>query len=291
MWKLLTALLLLSACSQAEVTDPDAQYGLKFLTYNIRYGTANDGANSWPARRDLVAELIRSHNPDILALQEGLAFQIDELESVLAPYTQIGEHRDGGRKGEFSGLFIRQDRIKILDSGSFWLSPTPDEVGSRGWDAALPRTAAWADVETLNGESRFRVYGTHFDHRGAQARLESARLIRQHSPQGTPVVVMGDLNAEEDSPPLREFLDNGFRSAYSQMNPRSVRGTFSGFSDATGGRRIDHILYAGGMRPLTSEVRGQAVNGIWPSDHFAVSSRMQASFHLEKAVPVEASLH
>ena len=43
---------------------------LKIMTFNIRYGQADDGDNSWPRRRDLVIARIRAHDPDLIGLQE-----------------------------------------------------------------------------------------------------------------------------------------------------------------------------------------------------------------------------
>jgi endonuclease/exonuclease/phosphatase family metal-dependent hydrolase len=240
------------------------------LTFNIRYGTADDGPNSWPARRALVAEIIARHDPDVLALQEGLAFQLEELGDVLGGYRKLGQHRDGGEEGEFSGLYVKEGRVAVRDWGELWLSESPDSVGSTGWDAALPRMAVWADVEPIGGDGRVRIYGTHFDHRGELARIESARLIARHAEGGPHTVVMGDLNAGEGSEPLAVFFELGFRSAFTRLHPESELGTFNGFRDPSGGDRIDHILLGPGLEPIESEILDGAVGGVWPSDHYPV---------------------
>jgi endonuclease/exonuclease/phosphatase family metal-dependent hydrolase len=250
----------------------DAGEGLRLMTFNIRYGTAGDGPNGWANRRALVADIIRRSAPDVLAIQEGLAFQLEELGDVLGDYRKLGQHRDGGLEGEFSGLYVNELRVRVRDWGEFWLSPTPDAVGSRGWDAALARMAVWAEIEYIAGGEPIRVYGTHFDHRGEMARLESARLIARHAEDGPPAVVMGDLNLQEESEPLGVFFDRGYRSAFRVTHPESELGTFNGFRDATGGRRLDHILLDPRLEPLTAEVFDEQVNGVWPSDHFAVSA-------------------
>ena len=69
----------------------DADEGLRLMTFNIRYGTAGDGPNGWSNRRTLVADIIRRSAPDVLAIQEGLAFQLEELGDVLGvpmPHTR-----------------------------------------------------------------------------------------------------------------------------------------------------------------------------------------------------------
>ena len=245
---------------------------LRLMTFNIRYGTADDGDHAWPHRRGLVAEIIRREDADVLAIQEALAFQLEELAPVLAGYRKLGQHRDGGTAGEFSGLYVRGDRVRLVDWGEFWLSPTPDVVASPGWDAALPRMAVWADVVPEGTDTVVRIYGTHFDHRGDVARVESARLIVEHATEaGRPTVVMGDLNVPEGSEAVRTFAEFGYRSAVATLHPQETRGTFNGFTDPDGGsRRIDHVLVGPGLRPTGAAILDDRVDGLFPSDHFPV---------------------
>jgi endonuclease/exonuclease/phosphatase family metal-dependent hydrolase len=263
--------LLLTACvgaCAAQQADDD----VRLMTFNIRYGTADDGPNAWHNRRDLVANIIARHAPDVLAIQEGLAFQLDELSDILTGYRKLGQHRDGGLDGEFSGLYVNERRVRITRWGEFWLSPTPDSVASRGWDAALPRMAVWVEMEETGGGGPIRVYGTHFDHRGDTARLESARLIARHAADGPSAVVMGDLNAPDESEPLRVFFELGYRSAFRMLHPERDIGTFNGFRDPSGGERIDHILLDARLEPRQADVVDEMVDGVWPSDHFAVTA-------------------
>jgi len=244
---------------------------LKVMTFNIRYGTGNDGEHTWPNRRTLVADLIRREAPDVLALQEALDFQLDELAPVLEGYRKLGQHRDGGSEGEFSGLYVNEASLEVVDWGEFWLSPTPDAVASVGWDAAITRMAVWARVRIRGTESALRVYGTHFDHRGERARVESARLIAGHAADAGPSVVMGDLNVPEEAEAMQVFFDGGYRSAVPTLHPTVTRGTFNGFRDREGGRRIDHVLVTGGIRLLSAEIlddRGR----LFPSDHYPVTA-------------------
>ena len=238
------------------------------MTFNIRYGSAEDGVHAWPARRQLVAEMIRRAHPDVLAIQEGLAFQLEELAAVLRDYRKLGQHRDGGLGGEFSGLYVRESSVQVLDWGELWLSATPHQIASRGWDAALPRMAVWVDLAIpaesalANPRATLRVYGTHFDHRGVEARLQSARLLVEHARSGPPAIFMGDFNAEFSSPPLQTFVAASYTSAVRACDPFNTLGTFNGFLDADGGRRIDYILCAPGILPLTAQIHADCVDGI-----------------------------
>ncbi|MGW8265793.1 MAG: endonuclease/exonuclease/phosphatase family protein [Longimicrobiales bacterium] len=266
---ILALILAAVAAPSSPQTAPDE---LVLMTFNIRYGTAEDGPNSWETRRARVADLIAAEAPDVLAIQEGLGFQLEQLGSVLGSYRKLGQHREGGSNGEFSGLYVKEDRVRILRWGEFWLSPTPDSVASVGWDAALPRMVVWAEIQRTAGSTPLRVYGTHFDHRGETARLESARLIARHAEHGPPAVILGDLNADEGSEPLGVFFDLGYRSAFRTLHPRSNVGTFNGFQDPSGGSRIDHILLDRRITPRRADVLDQKPAGGWASDHFPVTA-------------------
>jgi endonuclease/exonuclease/phosphatase family metal-dependent hydrolase len=247
---------------------------LTVMSFNIRYGTAADGDHAWPARRDLVAERIASVTPDVLAIQEGLEFQLLELADVLAGYTKLGQHRDGGTGGEFSGLYVRDATVELLAWGEMWLSATPEVVASRGWDAALPRMAVWADVQSRAGGQALRIYGTHYDHRGTAARLASSHLILSDAVNQPAVVVTGDFNAMEGAAPMQAFFQQGWQSAMRSLHPQDTRGTFNGFRDPSGGRRIDHVMYRG-VKALSADILGGRLGELFPSDHDAVVARFR----------------
>ena len=67
---------------------------IRVMSVNVRYGTAPDGANAWPNRRDLLMRTIRAFDPDLLGAQEALAFQCDELRRELAGHAFAGIGRD-----------------------------------------------------------------------------------------------------------------------------------------------------------------------------------------------------
>ena len=147
--------------------------------------------------------------PAILGLQEVVPGQKANLEKALPGYDFLGVARDDGRaKGEFSNLAIRRDIFRVRSSGTFWLSPTPG-VPSKGWDAAYPRIATSAKLVRRSDGRRLLALNTHFDHVGETARLQSARQIAawlsaQRTPGGD-IIMTGDLNAEPETPPIREL--------------------------------------------------------------------------------------
>lgn len=260
---------------------------VRVMSFNIRYGTARDGENRWEARREFLAETIRAFDPDLLGTQETLGFQRDFLGEALEGMEGFGAGRDDGKEeGEMAALFFRRERFEKLDGGHFWLSEEPERVGSRGWDAALPRIATWVLLRDRRegGVGEILFLNTHFDHRGSLARLESARLIRKRAEElagGRPVVLTGDFNAGEGSEPYKAlfgtegepgagYLADTFRAAVPERG--EAEGTFSAFrAGNVSGARIDWIAVTGRDWVVRSAgIDRTSREGRTPSDHFAV---------------------
>ena len=104
------------------------------MSFNIRYGTAKDGENHWTARREMLFDVIREQDADIVGLQEALASQIDEIVAAVPIYAVVGVGRDdAARAGEFSAILFRKDRLRVAEAGTFWFSDTPSVPGSKSW--------------------------------------------------------------------------------------------------------------------------------------------------------------
>ncbi|MFK7978275.1 MAG: endonuclease/exonuclease/phosphatase family protein, partial [Halioglobus sp.] len=96
------------------------------MSYNIRNGKAEDGVNHWENRKHRVVATIESAKPDLLGLQEVYPFQRDFLLENLSGVTSVGIGRNG-EDSESATILVSESRFKILDSGTFWLSNTPDK--------------------------------------------------------------------------------------------------------------------------------------------------------------------
>lgn len=235
-------------------------------TFNVRLGIADDGPNSWPHRRDLLANRILEADPDVLGVQEAYDFQMDFLAAALPTHEAIGVGReDGDRAGEFAGMFVRRSTIGVMDSGTFWLSETPEVPNSMSWGTACTRVCTWAHLSSASG--KLQVLNAHLDHASAQARLEGMRLIlHQASPKEAPTVLMGDFNAAPDDPPIQEILAAGYMDA---MAGSSI-GTWHDFT-GTASDRIDYIFASPDLKIELAWVDERAgPEGRFPSDHFPV---------------------
>ncbi|HKX30152.1 MAG TPA: endonuclease/exonuclease/phosphatase family protein [Blastocatellia bacterium] len=262
---------------------------LRVMSFNIRYGTANDGENNWEHRKDFLVETIKSFDPDLLGTQETLGFQRDYLARGLSNYDVLGVGREDGReKGEMAALYYKRSRFEKLDGGHFWLSETPNQPGSKSWDSALPRMVTWVELrDRLQAGSKTLVFlNTHFDHRGVQARIQSAQLLRRRIMElgrNRRVIVTGDFNADEGSEPYQTMFgpSGGALSplvdTYRVIHPMRAanEGTFTGFkSDATTGPRIDWIAVSRDWEVRDAVIDHSMREGRTPSDHFPVTARL-----------------
>jgi endonuclease/exonuclease/phosphatase family metal-dependent hydrolase len=260
---------------------------LRVVTFNIRYGTALDGANHWRHRRELCATCIRRLDPDLLGVQEALAFQNEYLASQCPGYTVLGVGRDDGMAaGEFSSLFVRTARFHVEASGTFWYGDTPDRPGRPHLDAALPRIATWARLRDHQaGDRPLLVVNTHFDHRGAKARTAAAQQLRTFAAQqaaGAAVVVLGDFNTPPDSEPHQQLTANaadGFvlvdalRTVLGQAEADA--GTFHAFGKQREGQRIDWILHSSALSATAAGIDRTRAGALYPSDHDAVFATLR----------------
>ena len=256
----------------------------RVMTYNIRMNTADDGKNQWHHRKDRVINLIHRYAPDLLGVQEALPEQMTDLQAGLSDYGSYGVGRNDGRhSGEFSAVFYRHDRFEAIDKGTFWLSETPDTPGSKAWDAALPRICSWVKLKDRSTNKEICYFNTHFDHKGHEARRESARLIltrvQQIAGSSTPAILTGDFNTGPESDAYGTIITNtAFQDAKlsSESSHSGPHGTWSTFHVGSGiGDRIDYIFVTSlHFKTLTHAHLTDSENNFYPSDHLPVLAEL-----------------
>ena len=262
---------------------------LRVMSFNVRVRTIMDVMNPWRSRRETLVEAIRQFQPDVLGTQELLDAQADYLEDALPQYAFVGAGRSNGKRsgGEMCGIFYRSDRFRLVDSGHFWLSDTPEEPGRKSWGTWFTRMTTWVKLQPLtNGGASggaFYVFNTHFDVGGERARQESAKLLRERiavMTSGAPVVITGDFNTTEGTATYQTLLAGPggrgpkFTDAYRDVHPVATRdeATRHGFDGSTRGERIDWIIASPGFDPVEAAIVRHNRDGKYPSDHFPVTA-------------------
>ena len=182
---------------------------LTVISYNMRYGTAEDGVNAWEFRKPATIKMIKKHKPDILGVQEALDFQLAFILENCTNYEAVGVGRIYGKHGgEHASIMYNKRKIELLEWGNFWLSSTPD-IPSIGWDAACTRTATWALLKDKKTKEKFYYVNTHLDHVGKVARKEGLKLILEKIQKinldNFPLILTGDFNMDNMDPSIQEL--------------------------------------------------------------------------------------
>jgi endonuclease/exonuclease/phosphatase family metal-dependent hydrolase len=255
---------------------------MNIVTFNIRYNTPNDGINAWPNRIEMVTGLLKFHEADLFGLQEALHEQILDVYNNMPGFEWFGVGRDDGKKaGEFSPIFYNKSKFILIENGTFWLSETPEKP-SKGWDAALNRLVTWGKFKSKVTGKQFLVFNTHFDHRGVEARKQSAVLIRKKieemtSNKNLPLILTGDFNLTPDQEPIsliKKYLSDS--REVTEQPPYGPIGTFNSFDwNAPMEGRIDYIFVQGGVSVLKYAVLTDSKEKRWPSDHLPVFAKVQ----------------
>ena len=254
---------------------------LRVMTFNIRYGLANDGEDSWEFRKQMVMDVIREHGADLLGLQEALRFQLDAICDEFPEYGRIGIGRDPGGEGEYSAILYRKSRFDVQDAGTFWLSETPD-TPSTHWENKHLRICTWARLLDRSSGEFVYYYNTHYDHQSQPARINSSRLLaktiasRKHM---DPVILTGDFNADEQNPAivfLKEESPVVLRDTFRVMHPdEPTVGTFNAFTGVSDRGKIDYVFVGPQIKVLDAAIIRFNRNGRYPSDHYPVEALVQ----------------
>jgi len=261
-----------------------AEESIRVGSFNIRYANEGDGPNAWRHRRAMVLGILRA--ADFWGVQEALPEQVRDIEQGCTEFKVLARTREAdATKGEACPILYRADRWELdaAESGTFWLSETPEVAGSKSWDSSLPRVCTFARFTARKmgaGDGAPRalyVFNVHLDHRGEQSRLEAAKLVaariaaRKHA---DPVILLGDFNCGPGSAPIKALLGHatlGLRDAWRETNPDAPeQGTFNGWAESCGTERIDWILVGGGLDVESASIDADKRDGRWPSDHAIV---------------------
>ncbi len=249
------------------------------MTFNLRFATPIDGANEWEFRKELVVALIRRHAPDLLATQEGTMPMLRYLESELADYLALTGHRQVDETCQYPTIFYRAGRFEVEESGEFWLSQTPQVHRSLSWGSAFPRLATFGLFKEGGRPNPFYFIDTHLDNISAEARLQGARMIRDHFiPRGRPMILAGDFNEAPHQPVFRELIRDGgpFFDTWQACHLLGEEATTQHFFDGSRrGARIDWILATPPFQVRRVAIVTEHQDSRYPSDHYPYEAEVE----------------
>ncbi len=269
---------------------PAGRDTVKVMSFNIRFDTPKDtGEYAWASRQEPIRRMFREIKPDIIGIQEPRADMLEATYALLPGFRHFKIEADDSISDAMTGniiIFYRPERFEAVDSGYFWLSPTPGKP-SHAWNSTDKhyRCALWMRLRDLRNGASFIFCTTHFPYKKApvdtEVRAKCAALICERmkalAGEGEAVFVTGDMNSSRAAhDPRRASLDPFFESMYSARDKAvftNERSSFNGFgrvSPEIRGLNLDHIFYIN-ARPLlfeTVDYQGYGVRMI--SDHYPI---------------------
>jgi endonuclease/exonuclease/phosphatase family metal-dependent hydrolase len=241
---------------------------MKIMTMNLNYYVEKHGP--WEQRREVVLEVLRAEQPDIVALQavrqdahfyDGVD-QASQLRQLLPEYEHVTfqpamSFPDGSVGGSAVLSKIRPVEIGYL--GLTLLPDTPDQ------DQRLVLHARF-DVPTV-----MHLFNAHLSWVSEQASFNLDEALPYMNVFGEPALLVGDLNTPADSPLLERIRAAGWRDVWAELCLDEPGLTFESNSPTI---RID---YAWANASLWPAVKGIKIVGNRPhnsgargSDHFGL---------------------
>ncbi len=250
---------------------------IKVMSYNIRCHAPDDfGHKNWFYRAHLVVDTIEKAQPSIIGFQEVNSWQYDYLCETMPAYDSIITYRDNiPVYSEGCPVFYRTDLYTLVDKGSFWLSETPD-VMSKDWGAACYRICSYVILKDNASEKEFVVFNTHLDHVSDEARINGINVVLDKIKDfgSIPAILMGDLNAEENSETYKSATEFFYDSKYQTENTMTSC-TYQNWGTALDRDCIDYIMISKDHFNVHSySVITDTYNGDYTSDHFPLTATL-----------------
>ena len=253
------------------------------MNVNETYGTIREGSelramsfNVWVSSRseerdERVIQMVLNYIPDVIGFQETSASWMSVLIQRLGnEYAYVGEGRNGGSSGEYNPIFYRKDKFELLDSGTRWLSDTPEEV-SKYDESSYHRIYTYAKLKRLSDGMEFLHINTHLEHTNGTARELQAKVLVKFIAQnsGIPMILTGDFNCTSSTTEFKIITNSGVSSSSDVAEKKEAAATFHNYGSSS--KVIDFIF----VDPTSIYVKqydvcDERINGNYASDHHPV---------------------
>lgn len=254
---------------------------LCLITSNIRFDNPSDGSNSWNHRKEFLTKTLLSHDPDIIASQEGRFNQLKEFEDLLVNYEMIDYHRSWIKDRMYPTFFLKKNKFEIIKSLDIWLSETPDIAGSLSFGSAFPRLMTWIKVQPKNSDLNFLLVNTHLDHVKEETRLQQTRVlvseIEKIQTSNSRLIILGDFNDPPEGK-VRKIILKSFPDLIDgwKLHNASEETSHHAFNgECQNGSRIDWILTDQSIQVKNCIFDKRNKDGKFPSDHFPVICKIK----------------
>ncbi|MBQ8334338.1 MAG: endonuclease/exonuclease/phosphatase family protein [Clostridia bacterium] len=237
---------------------------LKAMSFNVLYKDA-------AARSGRVIEIIRNYSPDTFGVQEASPTWMTKLRGNLRDeYDYVGFGRDGGNQGEYNAIFYKKDVFDLIDSGTKYLSDTPDRK-SKVPESSLNRIYTYALLETKSDGEQILFVNTHFDHTNDIARTKQAKVLADFLKANAqyPIVLSGDFNTAAGTTAYEEILDGGVENSMDLAQTKETGATYTNYGKS---KSVIDFIFVNEEDIFVESYRvcGEKIDGEYPSDHHPV---------------------
>lgn len=283
-------------------------YKIKVMSFNVQVESGSKVRAD--IRADMLYDLLDEYMPDSIGLQEVTPLWDGMMKNFIFndSYACVGEQRAPGQ--EASLIYYRTDKFELVDSGTFWLSDTPEVAGSKFEESLYIRICTWAHLrDRVTGKEYVHV-NTHLDNLGSSdgraLRTKQITVILRFIQRfgDTPMVMTGDLNQAAVNSENKQYavyktltgakafeLADGTK-AYSPFSnarydapdnmPEGFCASMTASHDPNGSKYnpakepIDYVLYtASSLTALSYKLRLYDRCGMYLSDHLPVISEIK----------------
>ena len=253
-----------------------SEFATRAMSFNVR--CVDDEAGSIYTRSQIVTEILDSYAPDSFGVQEATPKWLKIIDRELGDrYARVGEGRSPIEMfTEYSCVYYLKDKYNLIDSGTIWLSETPEKKYTKSFDSKHNRIASWAVLEDKQTGLRYTHINTHLDHVLESTRVEQVKVLLnkvKELEKETTVICTGDFNTFETA------------EAYSIMSAAMSDSKLTAQTSDTGitfhnyGKieehkdgAIDFIFTTNGTKVETYKIIRDTFKGYYPSDHYPVVS-------------------
>lgn len=277
---LILSAFLLTACSaEPEYTgiERTAENSVSAVTFNCAapWGSLIDGTQS-SARVKRFAAYMNTIRPDFMGTQEMNSNWLNKLGELMPDYESYGVVRGGDKnekQSEMNAVFWLRDKYTLADSGTFWLSGTPEKE-SRYEGAGCNRICTWVLLQDNQTAKQYLHMNTHLDNVSEEAQGYGANVILTEKQKLTAqypdanVILTGDLNQTRGMSAHSAFSAE-LNDSLSAAGDNEMKGTYQAWGDQESTEPIDFIFSSADLAAVNYEVLDDISNG-YVSDHYGV---------------------
>lgn len=245
---------------------------IRIMSFNVR--CADDAFGSVKGRSQLICAALEQYAPDSFGVQEATQEWLDILSENLEDYACVSQMRDGKKSSEASAVFYLKDKYTLVDSGTIWLSDTPDEFASKFTWSFCPRIATWVILQDKSTGEIYTHINTHLDHVLESVRVDQIKVLKvkieELKAKGYPVVCTGDFNTKEGADAYNEMKGCLLDSKYLAKNSDDGATYINYGQNIFETKPIDFIFVSEGTEVETYKIIDEKINDMYLSDHAAL---------------------